>query len=125
MITALVSAFLFAHGLVHLAVWLPHDDTDQPFDPRHSWALASAGLPRAGVVDRTAIGLASVTAMLYVIAGAATAAQGSGWADAAVLAATVGLVLKSVWFNAWLSLGVLLDIGVIAAVALSWPGSLY
>ncbi|MFI9152585.1 hypothetical protein [Streptomyces sp. NPDC053367] len=125
MITALVSVFLFAHGLIHLAVWLPHDSTDQPFNPRHSWALASAGLPQARVVDRTAIGLASFTAMLYVIAGAATAAQSSGWAEAAVLAATVGLILKSLWFNAWLSLGVLLDLGVLTAVALSWPGSLY
>ncbi|AZQ39483.1 hypothetical protein EJ357_43675 [Streptomyces cyaneochromogenes] len=125
MITALVSAFLFVHGLIHLTVWLPHDSTEQPFNPRHSWALASAGLPQARVVSQAAIALASITAMLYVIAGAATAAQSSGWTAAAVLAASVGLVLKALWFNPWLSLGVLLDAGVIAAVATSWPGSLY
>lgn len=137
MITALVSIFLFVHGLVHLTIWLPHDSTEQPFSPRHSWALASAGLSQASVggapgratprlrENRAAVALASITAMLYVIAGAATAAQSSGWAAATVLAASVGLVLKTLWFNHWLSLGVLLDTGVVAAVGMSWPGSLY
>jgi hypothetical protein len=125
MITALVSTFLFVHGLIHLTVWLPHGTTEQPFNPRYSWVLASAGLPQARVMNRAAVALASVTTMLYVIAGAATAAQSSGWTAAAVLAASVGLVLKSLWFNPWLSLGVLLDAAVIAAVATSWPGSLY
>lgn len=36
MITALVSIFLFTHGLVHRTVWLPHASTEQPFHPRHS-----------------------------------------------------------------------------------------
>lgn len=125
MITALVSTFLFVHGLIHLAVWLPHDTTEQPFNPRYSWVLASAGLPQARGMSRAAVALASVTTMLYVIAGAATAAQSSSWTAAAVLAASVGLVLKSLWFNPWLSLGVLLDGAVITAVATSWPGSLY
>ncbi|SDN48311.1 hypothetical protein SAMN04487981_105204 [Streptomyces sp. cf386] len=137
MITTLVSTFLFVHGLLHLTVWLPHGTTEQPVNPRYSWVLASAGLPQArdgGAPgraksrlgeSRAAVALASVTTMLYVIAGAATAAQSSGWTAAAVLAASVGLVLKSLWFNPWLSLGVLLDAAVIAAVATSWPGSLY
>ncbi|PWI13258.1 hypothetical protein DI272_03265 [Streptomyces sp. Act143] len=125
MITALVSVFLFVHGLVHLTVWLPRQADRQPFDPRYSWALAAAGLPRAGAMDAAAIGLASATAVLYLIAGLATAVQSSGWAAAALTAAAVGLLLKTLWFNPWLSLGVLLDAGVITAVLLAWPGSLY
>jgi len=125
MTTALVSAFLFLHGLVHLPVWLPQPGRSEPFDPRHSWALAAAGLPQARVMGTAAVGLASATAVLYVIAGAATAAQSSGWATAAVTAAAVGLVLKALWFNPWLSLGMLLDAGVITAVAMTWPASLY
>ncbi|MDT7839954.1 hypothetical protein [Streptomyces justiciae] len=39
--------------------------------------------------------------------------------------AAVGLLLRTLWFNPWLSLGVLLDAGVIAAVLLTWPASLY
>ncbi|MFD5256368.1 hypothetical protein ACFWM5_26485 [Streptomyces bobili] len=125
MTAALVATFLFLHGLVHLPVWLARAGGNEPFDPRHSWALTAAGLPRTRVVGTTAIGLASVTATLYIIAGAATAVQSSGWATAALLAATVGLVLKAVWFNPWLSLGVLLDVGVITAVVTDWPASLY
>ncbi|WP_282703523.1 hypothetical protein [Streptomyces sp. CC219B] len=125
MTVALVSAFLFVHGLVHLTVWLPHDTTEQPFNPRHSWALAAAGVPRARVVDRAAIGMAAVTAMLYVIAGSAAAVQSGGWAAAALIAASAGLLLKALWFNPWLTLGVLLDVGVITAVWASWPGALF
>ncbi|MCF2536011.1 MULTISPECIES: hypothetical protein [Streptomyces] len=125
MTAALVATFLFLHGLVHLPVWLARAGGDEPFDPRRSWALAAAGLPPARVVSATAVGLASVTAVLYIVAGAATAVQSSGWATAALLAAAVGLVLKAVWFNPWLSLGALLDVGVITAVLTDWPASLY
>ncbi|MEU1571293.1 hypothetical protein ABZ519_09045 [Streptomyces collinus] len=125
MTTVLVSAFLFLHGLIHLPVWLARTDGNLPFDPRHSWALAAAGLPGARTAGAAAIGLASTTAVLYVIAGAATAAQSSGWSVAALTAACVGLLLKALWFHPWLSLGVVLDIGVITAVLTSWPASLY
>ncbi|CAL9283094.1 hypothetical protein [Streptomyces sp. SudanB52_2052] len=63
--------------------------------------------------------------MLYVIAGAATATQSSGWSVAALTAACVGLLLKVLWFHPWLSLGVVLDAGVITAVLTGWPASLY
>lgn len=125
MTTALVSVFLFLHGLAHLPVWLPRTNPDEPSDPRHSWALAAAGVRGPRIPGRAAVGLASATTMLYVMAGAATAAQAEGWATAAVLAASVGLILKALWFNPWLSLGVLLDIGVITAVLTNWPASLY
>ncbi|MFJ2238055.1 hypothetical protein [Streptomyces sp. NPDC087859] len=59
------------------------------------------------------------------MAGAAAATQADGWATAAALAASVGLVLKALWFNPWLSLGILLDIGVITAALTNWPASLY
>jgi hypothetical protein len=125
MTTALVSVFLFVHGFVHLLVWLARAKVDEPFDPRHSWALAAAGVPGPRIPGTLAVSLASVTTMLYVIAGAAAATQAEGWATAALLAAATGLFLKALWFNPWLSFGVVLDIGVIAAVLASWPASLY
>jgi len=82
MTTALVSSFLFLHGLVHLPVWLAQPGRNEPFDPRHSWAFTAAGLSRGRPMGAAAVGLASATAMLYVIAGAATAAQSTGWAVA-------------------------------------------
>ncbi|MGW0497664.1 hypothetical protein ACWD0Z_20230 [Streptomyces sp. NPDC003007] len=119
-----VSAFLFLHGLIHLPVWLARTEGDQPFDPRHSRALAAAGPPGARTAGAAAIGLASATAVLYVIAGAAVAAQSSGWSVAALAAACVGLLLKALWLHPWLSLGVVLDAGVITAVLTSRPASL-
>lgn len=44
---------------------------------------------------------------------------------AAVVAAASGLVLKAVWFDPWLSVGVLLDVSVIVVVACTWPASVY
>jgi hypothetical protein len=125
MITAFVSAVLFLHGFVHLPVWLAPTVGGGPFDPRHSWALAAAGVPGRRVTGAAAIGLASVTSMLYVIAGASAAVQSSGAPSAALFAACTGLLLKTLWFNPWLSLGVLLDVGVVVAVLSGWPASLY
>ncbi|MFF9060373.1 hypothetical protein ACF09K_17045 [Streptomyces sp. NPDC014882] len=125
MITALVPVVLFVHGFVHLPVWLARTGGDGPSDPRHSWALAAAGVPGPRVAGAAAIGLASVTSVLYVIAGASAAVRSDAWAAAALLAACVGLLLKTLWFNPRLSLGLLLDVGVIVAVLAGWPASLY
>ena len=68
-----------------------------------------------------AVGLAGAAAVLYVIAGLAVA-LGSGWAVAiAAAAAIVGLALKVLYFNPWLTLGILLDAAVLSAALLSWP----
>jgi hypothetical protein len=42
----------------------------------------------------------------------------------AVVAAGLGLVLKTLYFHPWLSLGVLLDLGVLSAALTQWPVSL-
>ncbi|MEV8550190.1 hypothetical protein AB0L04_10235 [Streptomyces glaucescens] len=125
MTAVLVAAFLFLHGLVHLPVWLMRVDDNRRFDPRRSWALTAAGVPGARVVGATAIALASVTAMLYVVAGAAAAVRSDGWAAAAFLAACVGLALKAVWFHPRLSPGAVLDAAVLVAVLTSRPVPLY
>ncbi|MDX5568251.1 hypothetical protein PYK79_39925 [Streptomyces sp. ID05-04B] len=125
MTTAFVSVFLFVHGLVHLPAWLAPAGRSEPFDPRHSWAFAAAGLPQVRALGRAAVALASATTVLCVIACAAAAVRSGGWTTAALTAAYVGLALKALWFNAWLSRGVLLDVDVIAGVLLAWPPSLY
>ncbi|MGW2717778.1 hypothetical protein [Streptomyces sp. NPDC001492] len=67
--------------------------------------------------------LAWYTAVVYAVAGAAVLAGAGWWPTAALVAASSGLALKAVWFDPWLGVGVLLDVGVITAVAWSWPAS--
>ena len=122
--TWLIAAFLIAHGAIHLAVWLPPPPTDAerqaPFAPDHSALLTRTQVPQAAS-HLVAVGLAGAAAVLYVIAGL-TVALGSGWAVAiAAAAAILGLVLKVLYFNPWLTLGILLDAAVLSAALLSWP----
>jgi hypothetical protein len=122
--TWLIAAFLIAHGAVHLAVWLPTPPTDAdpqaPFAPDHSALLTRTRVPQAAS-HRLAVLLAGATTVLYVVAGLAVA-LGSGWAVAmAAAAAIVGLALKVLYFNPWLTLGILLDAAVLSAAVLSWP----
>ncbi|MCI3241836.1 MULTISPECIES: hypothetical protein [Streptomyces] len=128
MITLLVAAFLVVHGLLHPGVWTaPQQRADgaaAPFTPGHSWLLTSAGVSTTSAAT-AALTLAWWTAVVYVVAGSGVAAGAGWWPTAALVAASSGLVLKAVWFDPWLSVGVLLDLGVIAAVACSWPASLY
>ncbi|MFD1829333.1 hypothetical protein ACFSJS_06615 [Streptomyces desertarenae] len=126
MIEVLAVVLLLAHALAHLRVWATPEDPDHPapFAPGHSWALAAAHLTqetaRAG-----AVAMASITALLYGVAGVALAAGLDWWAPAAVLAAAGGLVLKTLWFSPWLLVGIAADAGVVLAVTLEWPASLY
>lgn len=125
--TWLIAAFLIAHGAVHLAVWLAPPPTDAerqaPFAPDHSALLTRTRVPQAAS-HVVAVRLAGAATVLYVVAGLAVA-FGSGWAVAlAAAAAILGLALKFLFFNPWLSLGVLLDAGVLSAALLSWPVSL-
>ena len=122
----LVVAFLFAHAFVHVAVWaMPKPDAaTQPFDPTRSWALAAVHVATAPA--RTAsVAVAWAAAVLYGTAGFALAFELPMWAGLAVAGAAVGLVLKALWFNPWLSAGVVLDVAVLLAVAAQWPASLY
>lgn len=126
MVTALIVSFLVAHGLVHLAVWAappPAREGDAPFDPSHSWTLTAVGV-RAPTAHSIAVALAGCVALAYVVAGIGVATGSTWWAGWAALAATLGLVLKLAYFNAWLLIGIALDCAVIAAVVMDWPAAL-
>ncbi|MFG2026902.1 hypothetical protein [Streptomyces sp. NPDC048825] len=49
----------------------------------------------------------------------------NGGTTPAVIAASAGLLLKALWFSPWLSLGTLLDAGVLTAALASRPGSVH
>lgn len=125
--TAIVVVFLAAHGLVHLAVWLPSteaqpDKPPPPFAPDHSALLEKAAVPRP-TAHRVAAGLAVATAVAYLVAALAVLLDQAA-VPIAVVAAVLGLILKVVFFNPWLTFGVLLDALVLAAALAEWPVSL-
>ena len=127
MTTFLVAGFLFVHGLLHLAVWLPKPapapDKPPPFEPDHSTLLTREHVEQR-TIHRLAILLASTAAVLYVVTAVA-AAVGTSWAvPLAVLAASVGLALKLLYFHPWLSAGIALDVLVLAAALAGWPFAL-
>lgn len=114
MTTFLVATFLVLHGLLHPGVWTApvQPDKPAPFDPGHSRVLSAAHVG-AAPARATALALAWYTALLYAVAGAGAVAGVGWWPAAAVVAAASGLALKAIWFDPWLTVGVLLDVGVI------------
>ena len=124
MITLLVAAFLVAHGLVHLAVWLPHpapqEDKPAPFAPDHSALLTVVAVPKVGARRLSEI-LAVTAAAALVLAGVAVAFGVGEAVPFAVIGACVGLALKALFFNPWLTLGIALDLLVLAMALGDWP----
>jgi hypothetical protein len=124
---ALLVAFLVAHGLVHLAIWLPHPTPDPakppPFEPGHSAVLTRASVSPP-TIEHVAFALTWATAAAYVVA-AVGVAVGAPWAVPALAgAALAGLALKAVFFHPWLSIGVVLDVLVLTSALAGWPVSL-
>ena len=127
MTTVLWVAFLAVHGLLHLAVWLPHPEPDAerppPFEPDHSGVLTALHVP-APTMHRLSTTLAVVAAVTYVVAGLGVAFSAS-WAMAVtVAAALVGIALKAVFFHPWLTIGLVLDGLVLSAALAGWPVAL-
>lgn len=127
MTTVVVVAFLAAHGLLHLAIWLPHPEPDPerppPFEPDHSALLTAVAAP-VETIHRLAVAAAVVVAAVYVLAAMVVGVEAPGALAVTVVAATLGLVQKALFFHPWLSLGVLIDAGVLAGALAGWPISL-
>ena len=126
MARTLVVAFLLAHGLLHPLMYaLPmKPDDPPPFDVHRSWMLRAAHVATSTAFS-TSIWLAWVTGALFASSAVALAVGMGVWTVAAIAGAAVGLVLKVGWFHPWLTLGVLLDVAVLATVTAAWPPSLY
>ena len=125
MLTDAVALFLIAHGLLHLTIYVAPRDPHQrlPYDASRSWALQ--GLHVGTVPMHTAaVALSAAVATLYTCAGIALDLQTSAAAGLVAAAAVTALVLKVLWFNTWLTLGVAIDLAILAAVATGWPPSL-
>jgi hypothetical protein len=125
--TVLLALFLAVHGVLHLAVWLPHPTPDPakppPFNPDHSAVLTAVAVPPSTATS-VAHGLAGTAALTYVLAAIGAVAHTDWVVGMAACAAAVGLILKALFFNPWLVVGIALDVAVLAAALTEWPVSL-
>ena len=104
--------FLIAHGLVHLAIWLPKPDAKAPFDVGHS--------PFAGDVRRLASVLAVAAAVVLVLGGLGLVGDAPWWIPATVTGAVVSAALLLLTFNRWWLIGLGINATIIG-LALQLP----
>ena len=115
-----IALFLVLHGLVHAAVWAAPMDDEATFDPKRSWLLDGLGL--GGGTRTLSILLALVAMVGFVAVGVGLFAQQGWWRPLAVAAAAVSLGLILLYFNPWLSVGLAIEVLVLAAVLWAdWP----
>ncbi len=127
MIRVAVALFLVAHGLVHLMYFAPkpQDDATYPFVPETRWIARVLGLT-PGAAKTVARGFAVVTAAAFVVAGVALLVDASIWEPAALIASGVSLVLMLLFFHPWLSIGIAIDLAIVASIGwLHVPASLF
>ena len=105
----LAGLFLIAHGLVHVAIWVPEPQEGAPLNPRHSWLFGEAG-----GLTRT---LALAACGLLVLAGVFLL-NGASDLDAglAVAGALVSLALVLLTFHPWLMGAVAINIAIVVVV---------
>jgi hypothetical protein len=101
--------FLIAHGLLHVAVWVPRPQANVPFDTSRS--------PMFGNVRGVAISLSLLAALLFVVAGVAVLIHAAWWAPVAIAAAAISALLIILTFSPWLLAGLAIDV-VIFVLAL-------
>lgn len=121
----LLAGFFVAHGWIHAAIYaLPPDpDKPPPFDVKHSWALGAAHVAEHPA-HTLALWFAWITTALFVVSGIVLLADSEAWIPVAAAGATAGLLLKGLFYNRWLTAGVLIDVGVLWAAYSGWPESL-
>jgi hypothetical protein len=104
--------FLIAHGLVHLAIWLPKPDQKAPFDVGQS--------PFAGNVRRLASALAIAAAVLLALGGLGLIGGAPWWRPVTVTGAAVSAALLLLTFNRWWLIGLGINVAIIV-LALQQP----
>ena len=114
-------AFLVAHGLVHLAVWLsPVQAADVPFRPDRSWLLGAGHTAHC-----TSVALAVAAAAAFLAAAVALMLGLAVWQPVTVAASVLGLTMSLLYFNPWLLADVALNAGLLSGLlATEWPPSL-
>ena len=126
MMRLLLAGFLLAHGLIHPGIFaIPKDpDEPEPFDPANAWAFEAAHVAahQTHVFGAT---VSALTAFAFLLAVIALFMSSPAWVPLAMVGAGLGLLLKGLFFDPWLSAGVFIDLGILATGLLGAPQSWY
>jgi hypothetical protein len=119
----LFGVLLLAHGAVHIGVYAPPAGEDEPWDRDHSWLLSQLSL-RKGAARQFTIWLASAVTVLFAVTAVALFADQGWWREVAVVSAALSLLLLALFFNFWLSFGMLLSAAIlVSALVFDWPSA--
>src|SRR5690242_14774274 len=97
----LLGLLVVAHGLVHLAVWIPAPSDDAPMQTARSWLL--------GDVRPLAVGLAVTAAVLLTAGGIAVLAGAGWWAWLVIVGSATSVLLIALTFTPWWLFGLAID----------------
>jgi len=122
----LVALFLVAHGAIHLAFVSPRP---APAEGGPTWPfdLLDGPLARSGRVRGDRLLSLGRTLVTIVLVGYALAALGAvgivskpSFPIGVVIGSVASLALLLAGFHRWLAIGILIDVGLIVAVAAGW-----
>lgn len=111
-----IAAFLIAHGVVHVFVWVMKapPEVKQSFDAFHSWILGDA----RGFATPVAL----ATMGVLITAGGMLLFHSGIWRPVAVAGLVASLVLDVLFFNPWLSFIAVVNTALVyGIVAKHWP----
>lgn len=131
MLRIALALFLIAHGLVHAGLAAAPNPNDPNSTPgafftalERSWLLPQLGL-NAAAIQWVGITLVALSVLGFALTGLGifgVAGLSATWRVAAVFSACVSLLLLILFWHPWLPVGVLIDIGVLAALLwVKWP----
>ncbi len=106
-LSVVFGAAVVAHGLVTTAIWVPPAGGDAPFDASHSWLLGD------GRAVPVVLGI--LAGLAFVVTGVGALGHRARWPGWAVAAGLAGTVLMVLWFNPWLSVGLVISVAVLVA----------
>jgi hypothetical protein len=121
----LFAAFVLAHGVIHASFLAPRPPATAggptwPFELARSWVLTPLGIQPE---TTRLLGMALVAATIATFALAALAAAGfipgELWCPASAAGAVASVALLVLFFQPWLVLGVVIDLGLLWAVLIA------
>lgn len=105
----MLGILIMAHGLIHLAIWLPSPKADAPMQKGRSWLLGDVRALSLAL----SLALAVVCGPVLIAGGVGYLASAAWWPVVVVAGAAVSAVLMAVTFTPWWLAALAIDVALI------------